>query len=232
MKAKTLAFFLTLQSGCAFAQPLPDGEVTRQGEWSAWLTGPTTRYAHGALGDETEASGFVVLHKGKALEFELDDLHVFEDRRVRLVELDGDPTPECVIIRSHIAEGAGIAIYDVTENMIALKAETPNIGTANRWLNIVGFGDFTGRGKVEIAAVVTPHLSGSLRVYDMVGARLVELARIDGYTNHINGTRELDLARIADHNGDGIVDIKLPRIRSGGEAIVTFAGNAAREILP
>ena len=101
---------------------------------------------------------------------------------------------------------------------------------ANRWLNVVGFGDFTGRGKAEIAAVVTPHLTGSLRVYEMTGTRLVELARIDGYTNHINGTRELDLAEVADRNGDGVIDITLPRTRRVGKAVVTFAGGDAREL--
>lgn len=196
----------------------------------AWLTGPTTRYAHGALGDDIEASGFIVAHNGKQLSFELGEQHVFEDRRVRLLQLDRDAEPEAVIIRSHIAEGASIAVYDLGQDKVSLKAETPNIGTANRWLNIVGFGDFTGRGKTEIAAVVTPHLAGSLRIYEIEGQHVVELARIDGYTNHINGTRDLDLAKIADRNGDGVVDVILPRIRSGSEAVVTFAGGAAREL--
>ncbi len=230
MKVKALAILFVILSTTAYAEPLPDGEVTRFGDWSAWLAGPTTRYAHGALGDNIEASGFDVAHNGKQLSFELGEQHVFEDRRVRLVQLDSDAEPEAVIIRSHIAEGASVAVYDVDQDKISPKAETPNIGKANRWLNIVGFGDFTGRGKIEIAAVVTPHLSGSLRVYEIESQHVVELARIDGYTNHINGTRDLDLAKIADRNGDGVVDIILPRIRNGSEAVVTFAGGVAREL--
>lgn len=214
----------------AVAEPLPDGEVTKLNGWSAWLTGPVTRYKHGALGDEIEASGFTVLYQGEEITFKLDDLHVFEDRRVRLVELDGDAWPECVIIRSHLIKGSAIAVYDVNENRITLKAETPDIGTANRWLNIAGFGDFTGRGKTEIAAVVTPHLKGSLRVYEIKGSRISEVARIDGYTNHINGTRELDLAKIADRNGDGVLDVTLPRIKDRSTAVVTFAGGKPREL--
>jgi hypothetical protein len=121
-------------------------------------------------------------------------------------------------------------IYDIGPDGISLKAEAPNIGRPNRWLNIAGFGDFTGGGKTEIAAVVTPHIAGSLRVYEMVGAKIVERARIDGYTNHINGSRNLDLARIADVNGDGIVDIALPRITDGTAAVVTFVGGKPREL--
>ena len=230
MKAFATSVLLITLAGMAHAEPLPDGEITKLNGWSAWLTGPTHRYAHGALGDAIEASGFTVRHADEMFSFELDSNHVFEDRRVRLVELDGDPSPECVIIRSHLTEGAAIAIYDIGPDGISLKAETPNIGKANRWLNIAGFGDFTGSGKTEIAAVVTPHLVGSLRVYELVGSTIRERARIDGYTNHINGTRDLDRAKIGDRNGDGVTDIALPRIKDGAAAVVTFAGGKAREL--
>jgi hypothetical protein len=116
------------------------------------------------LGDTIEASGFAVSHAGRTFTFELDESHVFEDRRVRLVELDDDPSPECFIIRASLTGGAAIAVYDIGPNGITPKAETPDIGKPNRWLNIAGFGDFTGRGEIEIAAVVTPHIAGSLRV--------------------------------------------------------------------
>ncbi len=228
MNVKTIIASLLLVTP-AIAEPLPDGEVTRFGDWSAMLTTPTTRYAHGALGDEIEAAGFTVEHKGKKLHFTLDDQHVFEDLRVRLVQLDDDAEPEAVIIRSHLDEGAAIAVYDITDK-IRLKAESKNIGTRNRWLNIAGFGDFTGRGKTEIAAVITPHLAGSLRVYEIEGQHLKELARIKGYTNHINGTRDLDLAEIRDVNGDGTLDIRLPRIDGSGKATISFAKGRPREL--
>jgi hypothetical protein len=230
MYIKSIIAMLSLYATSAIAEPLPDGEITRFGAWSAQLTGPTTHYAHGALGDEIEASGFEVTHAGKTMAFALDDAHVFEDLRVRLVQLDGDTTPEAVIIRSHLKQGAAIAVYDIGTAGITLQAESPDIGRANRWLNIAGFGDFTGRGGVEIAAVVMPHLSGSLRVYRLQGAQIVEVARLDGYTNHINGTRGLDLAKVADRDGDGVVDINLPRIGNGGMAVVTFDGGIGQEL--
>jgi hypothetical protein len=64
----------------------------------------------------------------------------------------------------------------------------------------------------------------------MGGQRIVQRARIDGYTNHIDGSRDLDLARIADVNGDGVLDIALPRIKDGSPAVVTFAGGKPREL--
>jgi hypothetical protein len=229
MNVKTIVFSLLLSAIPARADALPDGEMTHFGEWSAWLDGPTTRYAHGALGDDIEATGFIVAHQGKQWRFTLDDSHVFEDRRVRLVQLDDDAEPEAVIIRSNLEAGAAIAVYDIGD-MISLKAESANIGMRNRWLNIAGFGDFMGRGKTEIAAVITPHLTGSLRVYELEGPALKEVARIDGYTNHINGSRDLDLAEIRDMNDDGALDIILPRINGSGKAVVSFTQGKPREL--
>jgi hypothetical protein len=229
MKVKTIIAALLFTVTAAVAEPLPDGEVTRFGAWSAWLDSPTTRYAHGALGDEVEAGGFVVEHQGKQLTFTLDAKHVFEDRRVRMVQLDDDLAPEAVIIRSHLDEGAAIAIYDIGDS-ITLKAESANIGTRNRWLNIAGFGQFTELGKIEIAAVITPHLKGRLTIFEIRGNKIEAVSAISGYTNHINGTRNLDLAEVRDVNGDGTLEITLPRIDGTGKATLSFAQGKPREL--
>ena len=84
------------------------------------------------------------------------------------------------------------------------------IGRRNRWLNPVGVADFTGSGQPMIAAVITPHLEGSLRLYRLSGSSLQEVVRIDGFINHRLGERDLDLARIGDINGDGTADIVIP----------------------
>lgn len=230
MQVKTFIAALLLSAAVAQAKPLPDGEVTQFADFSAMLTRPTTRYGHGSLGDKIEAGGFQVERKGKSLRFTLDDQHVFEYRRVRLVQLDDDAEPEAVIIRSNLKEGSGIVVFDITTDAIMLKAESKNIGTRFRWLNIVGFGDFTGRGKIEIAAVITPHLKGRLTVFELRGNQLEAVAAVNGYTNHINGTRELDLADVRDVDGDGTLDVILPRIDGSGKATVSFAQAKPREL--
>jgi hypothetical protein len=209
---------------------LPSGEITEAFGNTAQLIAPTRRYAHGALGDDVEAGGFRITRGQTTLEFFLPETEVFEDLRVRLVDVTSDNKPEAIIIRSHINKGASIAVYDIQGEAIKLFAESPFIGRANRWLNIVGVADFTGQGRLQIAAVVTPHLAGSLRVYDFQGKSLVERARIDGYTNHINGSRHLDLAVIEDVNGDGIADITLPRLGSENRVTITFHGGNPREL--
>lgn len=78
-----------------------------------------------------------------------------------------------------------------------------------------------------IAAVVTPHLAGSLRLYRLSGSSLEEVARIDGFTNHRLGERDLDLARIGDIDGDGAADIVIPSLTRLELATIGFRGGRA-----
>jgi hypothetical protein len=205
---------------------LPDTEVTRLGQVSAYLIDPTTRYDHGVLGDAIEAGGFAVERNGQRLIYRLPDDSVFEDRRVRLVDLDGDGQPEAIIVKSYQQRGAAIAVYRILADRIEPLAESPAIGTRHRWLNPAGIADFTGTGEIMIAAVITPHLSGSLRLYRLAGRKLEETARIDGYTNHIIGSRDLDLGRLADVDGDGIPEIVLPSLDRRTLAAISFKQGA------
>lgn len=209
----SLAF--TTMANAASAQDmskLPDGEITRSGPYSAWLVGPTNIYAHGALGDAIEAGGFVIEGNGSRLLFGLPADQVFEDRRVRLKDVDGDGGPEALIVRADLTRGASLALYTIKGDGIELMAESEPIGQRNRWLNPVGIADFSGSGELLAAAVLTPHLSGSLRFYRIEGKRLVNLGGIDGVTNHINGNRDLDLSQVVDLDGDGSIEIVLPSL--------------------
>lgn len=217
-------------SGGAFAEALsrlPDGETASSGAWKAWLIDPVTRYAHGVLGDAIEAGGFAVERNGVRLVLRLGVDAVFEDRRVRLADLDGDGTPEAVVIKSYLDRGSAIAVYRLGPDRIVQLAESAAIGQRHRWLNIAGIGDFTGTGEVTIAAVVTPHLAGSLRLYRRVGQSLEPAAGIDGVTNHILGSRDIDLARVADIDGDGIAEVILPALDRKSLIAVSFKGGSA-----
>jgi hypothetical protein len=236
MNRASLALCIAL--GIALVRPaaaqaperLPDGEVTRTAGLSAWLIDPTLRYAHGVLGDAVEAGGFAVERDGVLLLHRLDADAVFEDRRVRLDDLDGDGLPEAIVVKSRLAAGASIAVYRIGPDAIAPLAESAPIGQPNRWLNPVGVADFTGTGERTIAAVVTPHLAGSLRLYRLAGSALVEVTRIDGYTNHVIGSRDLDLALVRDVDDDGTPEIVLPTRDRRAVAAISFHGGSATEV--
>jgi hypothetical protein len=72
-----------------------------------------------------------------------------------------------------------------------VKASTPFIGTRFRWLAPVGAADFTGDGVAEIAYVEKPHLDRVLRLVTLQGDKLVEIARLEGVTNHAIGEERL-----------------------------------------
>ena len=182
------------------------------------------------LGDAIEAGGFAVERGGRRLVYRLPDDAVFEDRRVRLADVDGDGSPEAIVVKSDLRLGAAIAVYALHADRMDPLAESPAIGTRHRWLNPVGVGDFTGTGEVMIAAVVTPHLAGSLRLYRLAAGKLVEVARLDGFTNHILGSRNLDLARLDDVDSDGAPDVVLPSLDRTALAAVSFRGGKAVQI--
>ena len=213
---------------------LPDGEVSRGGKGiaEAWLIGPTERYAHGIMGDAIEASGIrVVTGDGTTLDVALGPDSVFEDRLARLADVDGDGRDEVIVVHSYLRAGAALAVYEVRDGALRRKAEAPAIGRPSRWLNPVGVADFDGDGMPEVAAVITPHIGGILKIFSLEGAVLVEeAATARGFSNHFIGSRELGLSAMADANGDGVTDIFVPSADRGALRIVTFAGGKFAEI--
>lgn len=208
------------------ADALPDTEVARgKSVRAAYLIRPTTRYGHGVLGDAVEAGGFrVVFADGRTAEFILPADSVFEDRRVRLADMDGDGRDEAIVVRSYLNRGAALAVYRLDGGKITPLAETPALGTPYRWLNPVGAADFDGDGRAEIALVTTPHIGGTLKLYRLQGGRLVEAGSRWGFSNHWIGSRELDVSAILDFNGDGIADIVLPDQTRTRLLVIAFAG--------
>ncbi len=150
---------------------------------------PTTRYAHGVLGDAVEwgALRLRVDHCPGCAKRDLRDVtlrlpqhRVFEDVAPRLVDLDGTGATAVLVVESDARQGARLALYTAT----GLMTSTPFIGRANRWLAPVGWGDLDGDGVLEFAYVDRPHLAKTLRVWRLVDGALVELAAARGYSNH------------------------------------------------
>ena len=150
---------------------------------------PTTRYAHGILGDAIEHGTLeLTLGDGRRLRIVLPETDVFEDTRPRLADIDGDGAPEVITVQSSLTQGARLAIYDST----GLVAATPYIGRPNRWLAPIGAADMDGDGRIEIAYIDRPHLAKTLRLWRFEQGTLVHVADLPGFTNHRIG--ETDIA--------------------------------------
>jgi len=182
---------LAAAMGVAGSGALAEAEIlaARYGE-------PTTRYAHGILGDAVEWGALemtVAVCPGCAeselqqISIVLSEASVFEDVAPRLADVDGDGTPEVITVESRLDAGARLAIYDET----GLVAATPHIGRPNRWLAPLGAADLDGDGLVEIAYVDRPHLARMLRVWRFTDGALVEVAALEGLTNHRIGEEDI-----------------------------------------
>lgn len=188
----------------AVAQRIPGSQVVAGGRdiaW-AWLGSPTSRYAHAALGSVVHAGSLHVRVAGGMvnLSYSLPENRVFEDRVLRLVDLDGDGRDEILLVEADASTGAALVVFGVRGGPVPALVELargPQLGVAMRWINPVGFADFDGDGRLDVASVTTPHVGGVLTLHHFRPPRLVPYAKMPGVSNHRYGELEQQLAVIA-----------------------------------
>lgn len=162
---------------------------------AAGYADPVDRYGHFALGRPHEYGRLVASTQARRrLEFALPQDEVFEDLEPRLIKLAAGAPQEVLAIASHRERGSRIVVIGAKSGRLEVSAESPAIGTPNRWLNPVGVADLDGDGLAEIAAVITPHIGGTLKIYRRAGRHLVEIAALEGFSNHAYGSSELRLS--------------------------------------
>src|SRR5579885_3476401 len=192
------------------AGALPDGEVaTGQHDIArAWFAEPTDRYEHGTLDRKTAAGALVIETR---------------DGRQQAVRLKGDAV---VAVKSYLKRGSALAVVGERKGRYEVIAETPPLGAAGRWLDPVGIGDFTGVHKIDVALVRQPHDVGVLEIWSWRDNELKKIAELSDTANHIAGSHALDMAAVADFNGDNVDDIAIPSLDRSRLRIVSFAPNA------
>ncbi len=211
---------------------LPDGHLAigSRDIARAWLAEPTGRYDHGILGDKIEAGSLVIeTRDGKRHTLRLRDDAVFEDLKPRLADLDHDGHDVIIVVKSYLKRGSALAVIAQRRGRYEIVAETPPLGAPHRWLDPAGIADFSGDGKTDIALVRQPHVVGSLELWSWRGGDLHKTAELPDIANHIAGTRAIDMAAVADFDGDGVADIAAPSLDRRRLRIVSFAPKA-REI--
>ena len=175
---------------------LPEAQISISKDQTilACYTEPTERYKHGILGDQIEAGRLVISINATTHELPLQEEYVFEDIRPRLYDVDKDGQLEFVTIRSNVNEGAGIVIYKILVDQIIEYAMVPEIGIANRWLNIVAIDDLDNDGVIELAWIETPHIGGILKIAKIQAGILEVITEKSLYSNHAIGQRNLCLS--------------------------------------
>ena len=200
-----LRSLIALASAFTMITPMAHAESIASARYDT----PVTHYGHFAAGRPHEYARLTVTtNTGRQLVLELPDSEVFEDVAPRLVRLSGQGALEILTIISARASGARLALVGLAGNRLEIVANSPAIGTPMRWMNPVGVADLDGDGHAEIAAVTTPHIGGTLRVYRRAGNELVQVASLAGFSNHVYGSPDLRLSLA--HAIDGQMRLLVP----------------------
>jgi hypothetical protein len=201
----------------------------------AWLHGETDRYRHFVLGGRFEASAISARDRsGRLFTLELPPDAVFEDRLVRMTDLDGDRRIELAVVISRKTVGSSLALLGLRENSLRILAETAPNGLENRWLNPSGIGRFLGGAARQIAIVRRPHLDATLELHAFDGGQLRRVASAEGYSTHRNGSRHQQLFAVLEGKG-GLADrLAVPTRQRDAIAVLDFtrAGNPEIKRIP
>lgn len=190
---------------------LPDSRIAVSADGLlAVLAGATTRYPHGVLGDDLEASRVVIIDSESAEivgEAIVPEPSVIEGISAIWGDADGDGDDEILVTISNSDVGAALAVFDDDGSLVA---EGPPIGRSNRWRNQLGIGPTGPNGEIEIVDVRVPHIGGVVEYFRLDGSEITFITQQSGYTSHVYGSRNLDMALAADATGDGRIDVLIP----------------------
>lgn len=193
---------------------LPDGRIVinRAGQIAVYVGATNQRYVHGVLGDDYEAAGLAVLEivedqiEIKA-RIDLPGDDVFEGLSPLWADIDEDGAEELIVTVSNGAVGAQLRAYRADASLLATG---PAVGRGGRWRHQLAAAPFGLGGEMELVDVLTPHIGGIVEFFRLNGDRLEVVASLSGYTSHVIGSRNLDMAVSGDFNGDGRLEIVLP----------------------
>jgi hypothetical protein len=200
---------------------LPDARILQdeQGRLLV-LTGATTSYSHGVLGDAIEASTITLINTDTTnIETVIDVTpKVVEGISAIWADLDEDGQREIIVTLSDENDGGQIVVYDESGN---LKEEGPGIGRGYRWRHQLVVAPFEAGRAPMLADNLTPHIGGITEFYSLnpeTGLNIVSSA--SGFSTHRLGSRNLDMAVAGDLDGDGTIELMIPS--ESGEYLGAF----------
>jgi hypothetical protein len=181
----------------------------------AVYTDPTNeRYIHGIMGDDIEAASISIMDASVGdlqlvSKIELPGTAVFEGLSPIWADVDGDGEDDLITTVSDDGLGAQVVIMKRNGDIIA---RGPAIGQSHRWRHQIAWAAMGEDGQMGLVEVLTPHIGGEVGFFTLSesGDELERIASVQGYTSHVIGSRNLDMAVVGDFNGDGQMELVLP----------------------
>jgi hypothetical protein len=189
---------------------IPDARILQDERGRLLLvTGATTRYAHGILGDTVEGSSLTLVETDPPGVSRVIPMggRVIEGIAPLWVDLDFDGLREIIVTLSDENKGAQLLVFGEDGGV---QAEGPAIGRGFLWRHQLAAFPADLEPNLVVADNLTPHSDGVLEFYrwDEVGFNVFTSAA--GYSTHTLGSRNLDRTLAADVNGDALVDLLAP----------------------
>ena len=175
------------------------------------FTQPTNEYPHAIMGDNLEAKGITIVRTMPEPQIlrtiPAQDGFVFEGIAPIWADLNGDGKREIIATQSNRNVGAQLVLFDEQGNLLA---EGPAIGLGNRWRHQLAVAPFGPNQELELVDIRTPHIGGPTEFFQWQGDQLVIVATASGYTSHVIGSRNLDLAVVGHFDESGKMTLVVP----------------------
>ena len=174
-------------------------------------TDPTNEYGHGIMGDKLEAGSLTLVATQPDPEvirtIPASDGYVLEGIAPIWVDLNKDGMREIIVTRSNSDDGAQMVVLNQEGDLLATG---PQIGQGGRWRHQLAAGPFGPSGEIELVDVLTPHIGGPTEFFQWRDGDLVVVTEVNGYTSHIIGSRNLDMAVAGKFDESGRLTMLLP----------------------
>jgi FG-GAP-like repeat len=204
------------------ARALPDARITLadlDGDGmpeAVVLTDPTERYGHGILGDRLEAASVSVIGI-TPFGLSLRARHplataVFEDLVPVLAPISETGRAVVLLARSAPEAGSVVAALGWRDGALVTTSESAAVKPgSSEWVHVIGAANLGGDATPEIVAVRVPQAGGVLTAFRRKGSVLDVVAQVPGFASHVAGSRNQDQALLADLDGNGRLEVVLPR---------------------
>jgi hypothetical protein len=145
---------------------------------------------------------------------QLDGENVFEGVAPMWADVNEDGIEDLITTVSNSTQGSQIRVYLFDGEKFTGEINSPAIGQGGRWWHQIAWGPFGPGGEMELATVRSPHVDGTVQFLRLNRETntLDVAAELAGFTSHVIGTNNLDMAVAGDFNGDGQPELVVPSV--------------------